>query len=178
MCTVNVQHDCIKSSCKDVQHRRMRQERDETEQTYDSVLHVASPHYIINAYSLHNYQEILSFLPPSLQKPTDRGLDSSQIQKAAAQHIRQKKTTADGDGEAEPEQTTAVSASSNTAVFEHSTAGRKAPRKRGKQRAPATKNARSQDQSVNTVHAISESMTPALPTPPTAHHNTPHFHPV
>jgi len=159
-----------------VQRHRKQQERNETERTYDSVLHIASPHYIINAYSLHNYQEILFLLPPSLQKPTDRGLDSSQIQKTAAQHVRLKKTATDGDAEAEVDQTTAVGASNNTMVFEHSTAGRKAPRKWGKQKAPAAANAQCQGQSVDMVHAVS--VTPALPTPSTAHCNTPRLHPV
>ncbi|KAG1807724.1 hypothetical protein EV424DRAFT_1283807, partial [Suillus variegatus] len=66
ICIVNIQHDCVKSQCTDTSQCHLRQERTETTHTKSIIQHKSSLFYLLNAYSIHNYAQIQSVIPPSL----------------------------------------------------------------------------------------------------------------
>ncbi|KAG2752439.1 hypothetical protein P692DRAFT_20696577, partial [Suillus brevipes Sb2] len=66
ICIVNIQHDCVKSQCTDTSQCRIHQERTETAHTKSVIQHKSLLFYLLNAYSIHNYAQILSVIPPSL----------------------------------------------------------------------------------------------------------------
>ncbi|KAG1723899.1 hypothetical protein EDB19DRAFT_1915867 [Suillus lakei] len=91
VCIVNIQHDCVKSQCTDTSQCRLHQERTETTRTKSVIQHKSSPFYLLNAYSIHNYAQIRSVIPPSLRETSLRVNNAAEVRLAAARQIREKK---------------------------------------------------------------------------------------
>ncbi|KAG2055244.1 hypothetical protein BDR06DRAFT_882588, partial [Suillus hirtellus] len=91
VCIVNIQHDCVKSLCTDTSQCRICQERNETARMKSVIQHKSSPFYLLNAYSIHNYTQIRSVIPPSLRKTPPRVNSAAEVHLAAACQIREKK---------------------------------------------------------------------------------------
>ncbi|KAG2129945.1 hypothetical protein DEU56DRAFT_710250, partial [Suillus clintonianus] len=68
ICIANVQHNCIDAKCTDLSTKRLWQERTQTDRTSSIVKHQISPHYLLNMFSIHNYQHLHSLLPESLSE--------------------------------------------------------------------------------------------------------------
>jgi hypothetical protein len=85
-----VQHDCILSACENLQPVPVLQERLTTAQMRSVLSHRATKDYILNVFSLHNYQHIKATVPAHLQtQPPDLDhADVDQLWKTAAAQIR------------------------------------------------------------------------------------------
>ena len=94
ICSVNLQHDCVTSQCTRTQQTRQRQERTESAKLQTSIVHSSTPNYILNAYSLHNYQHILSTIPSQLRITAPRIANPEEVRKQAAKQLRDKKAAA------------------------------------------------------------------------------------
>ncbi|KAG2087383.1 uncharacterized protein F5147DRAFT_588148, partial [Suillus discolor] len=66
ICVINLQHNCVDSQCTDTIEEPVHQERLETSRTKPIIQHKSTPHYFINAYSIHNYDHINSVIPEML----------------------------------------------------------------------------------------------------------------
>ncbi|KAF8425723.1 hypothetical protein L210DRAFT_3319884, partial [Boletus edulis BED1] len=67
VCTVNVQHDCMTACCGSTRAVFEQQERLLSSRTKVLVDHVPTNAYLLNTYSLHNYQWIISAIPISIR---------------------------------------------------------------------------------------------------------------
>ena len=92
MCIVNLQHDCASSECK-LTASPVWQERIQTNRTRSTILHSPTNKFILNAYSIHNYQHILPLIPPQLRNPAPMVPNADEVHRQAAKHIRNKKDT-------------------------------------------------------------------------------------
>ncbi|KAG8945895.1 hypothetical protein FRC03_001600 [Tulasnella sp. 419] len=98
ICAVNVQHDCSSSGCSGFKEKYLTQEHCVTEKTINLVAHSASPNFILNTSSLHNYKFIQTVLPTTLPKPSSSRIpkdNRAQVRANAARQIRQKKKTSE-----------------------------------------------------------------------------------
>ncbi|KAG2051957.1 hypothetical protein BDR06DRAFT_1059597 [Suillus hirtellus] len=91
ICIVNIQHDCIKSLCTDTSQCRIHQEQNETARMKSIIQHKSSLFYLLNAYSIHNYAQIRSVIPPSLCMTPPRVNNAAEVHLAAAHQIQEKK---------------------------------------------------------------------------------------
>ncbi|KAF8346814.1 hypothetical protein F5887DRAFT_834375, partial [Amanita rubescens] len=108
LCSVNIQHDCSASGCKESEQVAVRQEYMETTQRREQVQHVDGTKYLLNVFSIHNYEMISNVIPAPLRHAlsTFRFVpDGTEVKLKAAAEIRQKKksattTTTNGNTEA------------------------------------------------------------------------------
>ncbi|KAH7904810.1 hypothetical protein BJ138DRAFT_977676, partial [Hygrophoropsis aurantiaca] len=91
VCAVNVQHNCADSHCVDTSYTPLHQERLMTSQTKPIVKHHSTPHHILNAFSIHNYNHIHSVIPEHLRESPQRVADVDQIRKLAVEQLQHKK---------------------------------------------------------------------------------------
>ncbi|KAG1867090.1 hypothetical protein C8R48DRAFT_552759, partial [Suillus tomentosus] len=61
-------HNCIDSQCTDTLEQNVRQEQIETSRTKPTIRHKSTPHFLVNAYSLHNYAHIHLIIPETLHE--------------------------------------------------------------------------------------------------------------
>jgi hypothetical protein len=67
VCAVNIQHDCLTGKCDQTDFVRICQERIETIKISTKIVHSLTNQYVLNVYSIHNYQYIHSTMPSALQ---------------------------------------------------------------------------------------------------------------
>ncbi|KAH7905869.1 hypothetical protein BJ138DRAFT_1094753 [Hygrophoropsis aurantiaca] len=103
ICTVNVQHDCMKSDCNSTHQIFERQERLLTTRTKNMIDHKPTNSYVLNSYALHNYRWIAACIPPALhaQNATPFISDHSAARVQAAKLVRSKKAAETMDHEPE-----------------------------------------------------------------------------
>ena len=90
---MNVQHDCYSSKCTGTRHIAVWQEREKTSRTQARVDHKPDARFVLNVYSIHNYETILAVTPPDLLAPlTSVDSDIVTLRRTAAQHIRGEET--------------------------------------------------------------------------------------
>ncbi|KAG1866336.1 hypothetical protein C8R48DRAFT_672094 [Suillus tomentosus] len=77
ICVVNLQHNCVDLQCTDT----------------ISQPHKSTPHYFINAYSIHNYDHIHLILPEALRESPLRVTNAAEVREMAVQHMKQKKAS-------------------------------------------------------------------------------------
>jgi hypothetical protein len=94
ICSVNLQHDCATSRCTQTQQTHQRQERSESAKLQTSIVHASTPNYILNTYSLHNYQHILPTIPSHLCITAPRIANPKEVRKQAVKQLRNKKAAA------------------------------------------------------------------------------------
>lgn len=94
ICSVNLQHDCATSRCTQTQQIHQRQERSESAKLQTSIVHASTPNYILNTYSLHNYQHILPTIPSHLRITAPRIANPEEVRKQAVKQMRDKKAAA------------------------------------------------------------------------------------
>lgn len=87
-----MQHDCAKHGCKASHLVPIRQERLESDKVRLLVKHESSEDYVLNTYSLHNYEAIKNVVPAHLRVRDSVVDDREAHRKLAAQKIRSKKT--------------------------------------------------------------------------------------
>ncbi|KAG2346414.1 hypothetical protein BDR05DRAFT_878375 [Suillus weaverae] len=93
ICVVNLQHNCVDSQCTDTISQPVRQEWLETSCTKPIIQHKSTPHYFINAYSIHNYDHIHLALPEALRESPLRVTNAAEVREMAVQHMKQKKAS-------------------------------------------------------------------------------------
>jgi len=102
ICSVNLQHDCVTSQCTRTQQTHQHQERTESAKLQTSIVHSSTPNYILNAYSLYNYQHILSTIPSQLRITALQIANPKEVCKQATKQLHDKKaavgTISDGVG--------------------------------------------------------------------------------
>ena len=97
LCSVNVQHDCSGSECNGSRWVAIRQEYMETTKSREQVRHADSTRYLLNIFSVHNYEAISNVIPAPLgQAITSLRFvpDSTEVKLKAAAEMRQKKKSA------------------------------------------------------------------------------------
>lgn len=102
LCAANVHHDCASSGCTNVRHAPAHQERIQTTVQRSFISHNATPKFLLNTRSIHNYQYIAQAIPSSI-KPDETRNESQikQLRKLAAQQVRaMKKAKSKKDPEA------------------------------------------------------------------------------
>ncbi|KAG1844796.1 hypothetical protein DFJ58DRAFT_717578 [Suillus subalutaceus] len=77
--------------CKDTVQQPMCQERLETSRTKPIVQHKSTPHYFVNAYSIHNYDHINLVIPEMLRESPLRVTNVAEVREIAVQQMKQKK---------------------------------------------------------------------------------------
>ncbi|KAG1851927.1 hypothetical protein F4604DRAFT_1883535 [Suillus subluteus] len=138
VCVVNVQHDCVKSQCTETNQCHIHQERMETARTKSVIQHKSSLFYLLNAYSIHNYAQIRSVIPPSLRETSLRVDNAAEVRLVAARQIREKKA-AKKSGEApdtEPLSALRNDIAGVPAVFDRPAAKRTKKTQKAKEKAP------------------------------------------
>ncbi|KAG2120870.1 uncharacterized protein F5147DRAFT_563279, partial [Suillus discolor] len=106
ICIVNLQHNCINSQCTDTLEQHVRQEWIETSRTKPTIRHKSTPHFLVNAYSLHNYAHIHLVIPETLRETPLRVTNVAEVQAMAVQHMKEKKASKKaGDAPQEAEST-------------------------------------------------------------------------
>jgi hypothetical protein len=100
VCAVNLQHNCLDAKCTNLSTKHVWQERTQTDQTTSILEHQPSPHYLLNTFSIHNYQHIHSFLPESLRETPLRVADPGAVRKAAVKQMQGKRLAKKSGGEA------------------------------------------------------------------------------
>ncbi|KAI0316168.1 hypothetical protein OF83DRAFT_1036908, partial [Amylostereum chailletii] len=89
MCSVNLQHDCVKSQCSRRLHAvETHQERSGTSRTHNVINHVCSKHFVLNTYSLHNYQFIARLIPSHLQRSLPYVADPDAVRRQAVAQMK------------------------------------------------------------------------------------------
>ncbi|KAJ7112256.1 hypothetical protein C8R44DRAFT_833171 [Mycena epipterygia] len=90
--TVNLQHDCHFGKCGPHSSASVliRQEREETSITRARIRHSDEDRFIVNMASLHNYRQISSALPISLEAHSFTVEDQAALRVSAAAQIRDK----------------------------------------------------------------------------------------
>ena len=135
LCSVNVQHDCSASGCKESKQVTIRQEYAETMQNHEQVQHMDCTKYLLNIFSIHNYKTISNVIPAPLKHALSSLQfvpNSIEVKLKAAAEICQKKksataTTTNGNAEAathtnaaamglQPVQTLVPTSASTTAI--------------------------------------------------------------
>ncbi|KAM6499373.1 hypothetical protein JOM56_004881, partial [Amanita muscaria] len=66
ICCINLQHDCTYSKCMDFHQQVICQDQLESTVSCSLVQHADTHRYVLNIFSIHNYQHISAALPPSL----------------------------------------------------------------------------------------------------------------
>ncbi|KAG0693203.1 hypothetical protein DFH29DRAFT_1007548 [Suillus ampliporus] len=99
VCAVNLQHNCLDAKCTDLSTKHVWQERTQTDQTTSIIEHRPSPHYLLNTFSIHNYEHIHSLLPESLRETPLRVADPGAVQKAAVKQMQGKRLAKKSGGE-------------------------------------------------------------------------------
>ncbi|KAG2110584.1 uncharacterized protein F5147DRAFT_745166 [Suillus discolor] len=97
ICVINLQHNCVDSQCTDTIEEPVRQERLETSRTKPIIQHKSTPHYFINAYSIHNYDHINSVIPETLRESPLRVTNVAEVREMAVRQMKQKKTLKKSD---------------------------------------------------------------------------------
>lgn len=97
LCTVNIQHDCASSGsdCHSIRNVKEWQERSETTKSRRLVNHASTNAYVLNTFSLHNYQHITATIPPAVHVQMNMPYisDHHTVRLHAAKLNRQKKTS-------------------------------------------------------------------------------------
>ncbi|KAG2145797.1 hypothetical protein DEU56DRAFT_708851, partial [Suillus clintonianus] len=93
ICVINLQHNCLDSQCTDTLQQPVRQERLETRRTKPIIQHKSTPHYFINAYSIHHYDHIHLVIPEALRESPLRVTNVAEVRQMAVQHMQQKKAS-------------------------------------------------------------------------------------
>ncbi|KAG2112621.1 uncharacterized protein F5147DRAFT_527444, partial [Suillus discolor] len=91
ICVINLQHNCVDSQCTDTIEEPVRQERLETSRTKPIIQHKSTPHYFINAYSIHNYDHINSVIPETLRESPLKVTNVAEVREMAVRQMKQKK---------------------------------------------------------------------------------------
>ncbi|KAG1828025.1 hypothetical protein EV424DRAFT_1318931 [Suillus variegatus] len=99
ICAVNLQHNCLDAKCTDLSTKHLWQERIQTDRTTSIVEHQPSPEYLLNTFSIHNYQHIHSVLPEFLRETPLRVADPSAVRKTAVQQMQGKRLAKKSGGE-------------------------------------------------------------------------------
>jgi hypothetical protein len=90
ICGVNVQHDCIHSACDGVQDVQVVQANTITTKTRKVAVHKETTDYVLNMFSLHNYQHIKMAVPAHLQKRPVRDVaEIEELRQIAALQVRE-----------------------------------------------------------------------------------------
>ncbi|KAG1753908.1 uncharacterized protein EDB91DRAFT_1043935, partial [Suillus paluster] len=103
ICAVNIQHNCIDSKCADMRQQPIHQERIETARTKAVVQHQSTPHYFLNAYSIHNCDYIQMVIPETLRETPLRVINPAEARTLAVRQMKDKKA-AKKAGEVPPSQ--------------------------------------------------------------------------
>ncbi|KAG2089051.1 uncharacterized protein F5147DRAFT_587351 [Suillus discolor] len=90
LCSVNIQHNCIDSGCTNTGQQPVYQEQTLTSRSRCIVQHKPTPHYILNAYSIHNYDYIRLVTPDTLHKTPLRVTNVAEVQALAVWQMREK----------------------------------------------------------------------------------------
>ncbi|KAG1871493.1 hypothetical protein F4604DRAFT_1681597 [Suillus subluteus] len=93
ICVINLQHNYVDSQCKDTVQQPMHQEQLETSHTKPIVQYKSTPHYFINAYSIHNYDYINLVIPEMLHESLLRVMNVAEVLEIAVQQMKQKKAS-------------------------------------------------------------------------------------
>lgn len=174
ICSVNLQHDCVTSQCTHTQQTRQRQERSESAKLRTSIVHASAPNYILNAYSLHNYQHILSTIPSQLRITAPRIANPEEIRKQAVKQMRDKKTAAKAPAGTSILDGIGIDHSlppASTPAFERNPLKRQTKKKK----AETTKPKKNEAERVPT-NSETSMQRPALPYPQLQYHLTPGYH--
>ncbi|KAG2339510.1 hypothetical protein BDR05DRAFT_1003322 [Suillus weaverae] len=99
ICAVNLQHNCLNTKCTHLSMKHLWQECIQTDRTTSIVEHQPSPEYLLNTFSIHNYQHIHSVLPEFLHETPLRVADPSTIRKTAVQQMQGKRLAKKSGGE-------------------------------------------------------------------------------
>ncbi|KAG9092786.1 hypothetical protein FRC06_011798 [Ceratobasidium sp. 370] len=97
ICAVNLQHDCVRSSCNEVEQMSVMREREVSAHQKCFVKHKDSAHFVLNTQALHNNKYIVAALPSELQKRAYTVGDAQAHMASAALSLRNthdKKTAA------------------------------------------------------------------------------------
>lgn len=97
LCSVNVQHNCSGSECNESCWVAIRQEYMETMKSQEHVQHADSTRYLLNIFSVHNYEAISNVIPAPLgQAITSLWFvpDSTEVKLKVAAEMHQKKKSA------------------------------------------------------------------------------------
>ncbi|KAG1824214.1 hypothetical protein EV424DRAFT_1320857, partial [Suillus variegatus] len=90
ICIANVQHNCLDAKCTELTTKHLWQERTQTDRTASVVKHQISPQYLLNMFSIHNYQHLCSLLPESLSETPLRVSDPGAVRRAAVRQMQGK----------------------------------------------------------------------------------------
>ncbi|KAG1769945.1 hypothetical protein EV702DRAFT_928114, partial [Suillus placidus] len=90
ICAVNLQHNCLNAKCTELSTKHLWQEHIQNDRTTSIVEHQPSPEYLLNTFSIHNYQHIHSVLPEFLRETPLRVADPSAVRKTAVQQMQGK----------------------------------------------------------------------------------------
>ncbi|KAG1737140.1 uncharacterized protein EDB91DRAFT_1083172 [Suillus paluster] len=77
--------------CTETLQQPVRQERLETSRMKPIIRHKSTPHYFINAYSIHNYNHIHLVIPETLRESPLRVTNVAEVQEMAVRQMKQKK---------------------------------------------------------------------------------------
>lgn len=91
VCSVNIQHNCIDSNCTNTAQQPVYQERTLTSRSRSIVQHKLTPHYFLNAYSIHNYDYICLVTPDALRETPLRVTDVAEVRALAVRQMREKR---------------------------------------------------------------------------------------
>ncbi|KAG1824629.1 uncharacterized protein BJ212DRAFT_1444390 [Suillus subaureus] len=90
VCSVNVQHNCINSHCTDTTQQPIYQEWTITSHSRPIIQHKPTPHYLLNVYSVHNYDYINLVMPNTLHKTPLRVTNVTEVRALAVQQMQEK----------------------------------------------------------------------------------------
>ncbi|KAG2367081.1 hypothetical protein BDR07DRAFT_1233016, partial [Suillus spraguei] len=68
VCSINIQHNCIDSQCTDTTQQPIYQEWIVMSRSRPIIQHKPTPHYLLNVYSVHNYDYIHLITPDTLRE--------------------------------------------------------------------------------------------------------------
>ncbi|TCD64244.1 hypothetical protein EIP91_004346, partial [Steccherinum ochraceum] len=84
----NAQHDCHSNGCKAGAEEHIRQERETTERTRNSILHATTERFFLNMHAFHNADLIRRTLPRTLWAPKSYVEDRGAKHREAAEKLR------------------------------------------------------------------------------------------
>ncbi|KAG1836045.1 hypothetical protein DFJ58DRAFT_670050 [Suillus subalutaceus] len=90
VCSVNVQHNCIDSHCTDTAQQPIYQERTITSRSRPIIQHKPTPHYLLNVYSVHNYDYINLVMPDTLCETPLRVTNVAEVRALAVRQMWEK----------------------------------------------------------------------------------------
>ncbi|KAJ3002667.1 hypothetical protein NUW54_g5724 [Trametes sanguinea] len=88
LCAINLQHDCFASDCKEIEKVPMLQERGKSTKTRQLIKHTDANLWLLNTYSIHNYDLIRSSVPLELHRAcVERVVPEADISRVRSQAV-------------------------------------------------------------------------------------------